>query len=100
MSGPQSTQGVTDHKLVPLGYQQIDTLNAAKGLTLPDKAQYALIQPQTQDVRWRDDGTDPTSAVGIVLAAGDDFFYTGDLSAIKFIETAASAKINVSYYGW
>ena len=58
----------------------------------------ALIQAEDQNVRWRDDGTDPTASVGMLLEAGKDMLYTGDLGAIKFIEEAASAKLNVSYY--
>lgn len=83
----------------PLGYQQITTLSAATGLTVPVRAAAcALIRAETQDVRWRDDGVDPTAGVGMLLTAGTDMWYDGALSSIKFIETTASAKINVSYY--
>ncbi len=90
-----------------LGYQQLGTLTSATGLTVPArdpisgmdvKANFALIVAETQDVRWRDDGTDPTSSVGMLLKAGVIFQYDGDLSKIKFIEVTASAKVNVSYY--
>ena len=89
---------VRDAKLKPKGYQQISNVAAAVGLTVPVGAQYALLKTETQSVRWRDDGTDPTAAIGMVIDVGDEFWYTGELSAIKFIETAASAKLNVSYY--
>ena len=90
-----------------LGYQQITSLSAASGLTVPSidpstgltvKANFALITPETQGVRWRDDGTAPTSSVGMPLAAGVTLQYDGDLSKIKFIEQTASAKLNISYY--
>jgi hypothetical protein len=84
--------------LVPAGYQQLTSLSSASGLNLATNAYRALIQAQDQNVRWRDDGTDPSATVGMVLAAGETMFYTGDLSAIKFIEVATSAIINVSYY--
>ena len=85
--------------LNPLGYEQITGLGpAAKALTIPAGAQRALIQTTGQNVRWRDDGTDPTATVGMQLAAGDSLFYTGDLAAIRLIEDAASATVNVSYY--
>jgi hypothetical protein len=61
-------------------------------------AQFALIQAQDKDVRWRDDGTNPTTTVGIVLAANDSIWYTGDLKKFRVIETAASAKLNITYY--
>ena len=74
--------------------------STAKGLTAAtyDGASYAVIQAEDQNVRWRDDGTDPTTSVGMVLAIGQQFAYYGDLSAIKFLEETATAKLNVSYY--
>jgi hypothetical protein len=87
-----------DAKLVPLGYEQITSLSSAQGLQPPAKTRVAVIQAVTQNVRWRDDGTDPTAAIGMQLAVGRDMLYTGNLAAIRFIEEAASAEINVSYY--
>ena len=83
---------------VALGYQQITDLSSAVGLTVPSGATMALITPETQAVRWRDDGTAPTAAVGMPIAAGAYFTYDGDLKAIRFIEQTASAKLNISYY--
>jgi hypothetical protein len=65
----------------PLGYQQIlaATLASAQSLTLPTPPDgsgvgYVVIQCQgtagTDSVRWRDDGTAPTSTVGMQLGAG------------------------------
>lgn len=82
----------------PLGYQQITSLSAAAGLTVPAGAQRARIVATTQAVRWRDDGTNPTGTVGMPLAVNTELEYEGDLAAIKFIEQVASAAINVSYY--
>lgn len=90
-----------------LGYQQITSLSSASGLTVPTRdpstglsvtANFALITPETQGVRWRDDGIAPTASVGMPLAAGVTLQYDGDLSKIKFIEQTASAKLNISYY--
>ncbi len=83
----------------PLGYQQITSLGTAVALTVPAGAQRALLQAETQNVRWRDDGTDPTTAAGMILKAGNDpVLYEGDLSAIKVIEVTSSAKLNVTYF--
>ena len=87
-----------DDQLEDKGYQQLTSLGTAQALTVPAGARAAIIQAETQGVRWRDDGTNPTASVGMVIAAGSDFFYTGDLAAIRLIEQAASAKVNVSYY--
>lgn len=81
-----------------LGYQQITSLSAATALTVPTGATMALITPETQAVRWRDDGTNPTASVGMPVAVGESLNYDGDLSRIRFIEQTASAKLNISYY--
>jgi hypothetical protein len=83
---------------VCLGYQQISTLTASIGLTVPVGATMALIVPETQGIRWRDDGTAPTASVGMPVAAGSFLNYDGDLNKIRFIEQTASSKLNVSYY--
>lgn len=83
---------------VCLGYQQITNLSSAVGLTIPQGATLALIVPETQNVRWRDDGTDPTASVGMPIFVGASLSYDGDFNKIKFIEAAASAKLNISYY--
>jgi hypothetical protein len=84
--------------LIPMGYEQITGLSAVKALTIPAEAEIAVIAAETQNVRWRDDGSAPTDAVGMPLAAGRDMLFTSKLSAVRFIEETASAKLNVSYY--
>jgi hypothetical protein len=81
-----------------LGYQQITSLSSVRTLTVPLGATRALIAPLTQSVRWRDDGTHPSASVGMPLAAGSYLSYDGNLSNIHFIETAASAELNITYY--
>jgi hypothetical protein len=89
-----------------LGYQQITSVSAAVGLTVPTrdlngmncKPAIALIVAEGAAVRWRDDEVDPTASIGMPLAIGVTLQYDGDLGKIKFIEQAASAKINISYY--
>jgi len=80
------------------GFQQITGLSSVKGLTVPVGARMCRIEATTQAVRWRDDGTDPSSTVGMTLAAGAGIDYDGELTKIRFIEAAASAVLNVSYY--
>jgi len=81
-----------------LGYQQITDLSSAVKLASRG-AIMALIQAETKDVRWRDDGVAPNATVGMLLAANSTFIYDGALSAIQFIETAGSAKLNITYFG-
>jgi hypothetical protein len=85
-------------KLRPLGYQQITAAATAQALTVPEGARLALINCVTNNCRWRDDGTDPTATVGMQLAAGSELAYSGNLTAIRFFEEAASTELNISYY--
>jgi hypothetical protein len=90
---------------VCLGYQQI-TPNSATSLTVPalapdgskQQATFAVFTPEGQTVRWRDDGTDPTTTVGMPIYVGTSFFYDGDLTKIRFINAVSGGKLNVSYY--
>lgn len=90
-----------------MGYQQITSLAASTGLTVPTidpntglsaVPTVALIIVENQPVRYRDDGVAPTASVGMLLPFGSVFFYDGDLKKIRFIQTIAGATINVSYY--
>jgi hypothetical protein len=91
-------QRVVDAELKPRGYEQLTDLSAAVGLSkVPVGAIGALIQAEDQYVRWHDVIV-PTANLGMTLAAGDTIWYVGNLDKIKFIEMAASAIINVSYY--
>jgi hypothetical protein len=101
----------------PLGYRQITALSTVKTLAdgvniagggpgIPVAAvgvpppTFALIQTESQTVRWTDNGETPTAGKGMRLAPGDTLYYDGDLSALKVIEEAASAKLNVSFYAF
>lgn len=89
------------------GYQQITGLGTAQTLTVPTvapdgtscKPNAVLLQVTAQNVRYRDDGVAPTSTVGMVLyTAQHPTYYDGDLSRLRFIESSASAVLNVTYY--
>lgn len=95
-------------QLVPKGYNQLSGLSGAKqiaqGLTdnvPPAGALFALVQAEAKSVRWRDDNTVPTASIGMLLADGDSaWFSVDDLTHVKVIEIEASAKVNVSFYGF
>ncbi len=90
--------GVKDASLKPLGYQKL-TPTASTSLTVPTGARYALIKAEAFQVRWRDDGTDPTATDGMLIDVGDEFWYAGNLAEIELIDTAAGAStVHVSYY--
>ena len=60
---------------------------------------FAVIVAETAACRWRDDGTDPTGALGMPLAIGTYMMYDGDLRKLKFAALAGvQAIVNVSLY--
>ena len=82
-------------------FQQITVSNSAVGLTVPKEARMAAITVENQPLRYRDDGTDPTASVGVLLKADASMsVFSHSLGTIKFIRQGGSdSKINVSYYG-
>ena len=82
----------------PLGYEKITGLSSPKSLNAPSGARFAIIAVDGNTVRYRDDGVDPTATEGMPLGAGVMLTYEGILTAIRFIEIAASATLYVSYY--
>jgi hypothetical protein len=81
-----------------VGFQQLANVDAATGLTVPAGARLAYISAEAQVVRLRDDGTNPTAAIGLRIPIGvSPFLYLGDLAAAKFIGEAAGGKVNVTY---
>ena len=91
------TTYVADDKLEPQGYYQITSLSSAQSIA-GGNGRVALIQCLDQNVRWRDDGTAPTTTVGMRLHAGESMWYVGDVAKIQFIEEAASAELNITTY--
>ncbi len=85
----------------PVSYEQIVVAAAggsAIGLTPPGSADFALVIPSVA-VRWRDDATDPTAALGMPIAAGVPVTFDTGLSVVEFIAQGASAGVlDVAYY--
>jgi len=77
----------------------LQTLVEAAGLTLTDVLIVRII-PETQAIRWRDDGTAPTAAIGMPLAAGDELVYTGrNPEQLSVIAQVAGAVLNIAMFG-
>jgi len=91
------TTYVADDKLTPQGYYQLTSLSSVKSIA-GGNGRVALIQALNQNVRWRDDDTNPTSTVGMRLYAGESFWYTGDIAKFRVIEEASGAEVNISTY--
>jgi hypothetical protein len=102
-------QGFKDE--VPLGYAQSGAVDAGVAISsltfgsaatagIPIGTWLLLIQPQTQAIRWRDDGVAPTATVGYPLAVGAELRYTGQgQQNLKVISQVAGAIVNVLAFG-
>ena len=74
-------------------------ITTAQPLTVPSAfAGFARICVEGQAARWRDDGTAPTTAVGMPVPSGTCFDYAGPLAAFQIISTTAGGTIDVVYY--
>ena len=84
---------------VPCGFQQLTSISASTGLTVPGGAKYAVLCAEAQMVRLRDDGTAPTASVGFNLVVGVPYVYCSqDLTKAKVIQSTAGSILNVLYY--
>ncbi len=79
----------------PLGYQQL-TPSASTGFTVPTGASLAVVTADTATVWWRDDGTAPTTSVGMPITVGAYLSFVGNLATVRFI--SATGHLNISYY--
>jgi len=59
----------------------------------------AIIQAETQGIRWTDDeDVAPTAAIGMLIPLGTTLEYDGDLTMFRFINAVAGAVLNISFY--
>jgi hypothetical protein len=71
--------------------------------TLPGKCKRAFITCEDDSVRWRADGTDPTSTEGHEVTDGGYIELTGAnyrqlLENITFIRVTSDAKLKITYF--
>lgn len=101
---PATARAQQPYVFTPIGVQQYSSLATATPLTVPTQPpapgppKIIEICVEGAAVRYRDDGTAPTSSVGIPVAAGTCFQYAGNIAAIQFIQQSSGAVIDVSYY--
>lgn len=77
------------------------TTSSSNSLTsggISPNATMVYLEAEAQIVRYRDDGGVPTSSVGMPIASGAAIFYSGTLSALRFIEATSGGKINALFY--
>lgn len=91
---------------VSFGYTQFLAAATTTAFSLPlpnvqnngPKPTFAVIQAETQGLRYRDDGADPTTSVGMLIPAGSTLYYYGLLSKLRLINATAGAIANVTLY--
>lgn len=104
-----NTDGSANVKEMPyvytaLGCGQLSAFSASTLLSsvsggIPSGATLASLSIETNTIRYRDDGTAPTSSVGTPLYTGlSSWPYSGPLTAIRFIPTTGSATVDVCFY--
>lgn len=90
-----------ESKRKTIAYEQITALSSAVGMTAAtyDGAGLCVLQAETQTVRYRSDGTDPTASVGMRLTPDVLYPFSGEeMSDLKFIEQDSGAKLNIECY--
>ncbi len=83
-----------------LGYRQVAVSGAAVGLgAIPDGTTFTLITVEGGDVRFRDDGVNPTSSIGMVVKKDGVVKYDADPAVLKAINVSDAVTLNVTFYG-
>ena len=83
-------------------YQQITDLSSATSLTIPDSDFHpfsgCVIHAEGGNIRWRNDGTSPTSTVGNLIYDTGSMVVGERLAEVQLIEVTANTKANVYYF--
>lgn len=88
------------------GFQNLPVSSAAVGFTAsnyidgPAIAGYARGVVETNTIRWRCDGTDPTTTVGVIATAGTviELNTPADIQRFRAIAAAADGAIQILFH--
>lgn len=98
MATPRWVKGA----LIPDSFQAISLANStALGLnTTAIQADVLHISVETQDVRYRADGTDPTINTGVLLQADGDYWMEGFTGSSDFMfqRSTGTCLLNIAGY--
>jgi hypothetical protein len=107
LTGPAIAAGTVDplpHVYIPMvatGQHNLATA-AAVALTVPNGANYAVVQVKVATVNYTTDGTTPTTSLGMTLSVGSTLTLSGYPSILAFkainASAASGATIDVEYY--
>lgn len=96
---PVGQQGFANPYQKPLGYVQVASFSTLQTLTPPAGATAMVLSVEGNAIRWRDDGTNATASVGMPVAVGQTFSYSGNMGAFTMIPQTGSATVDIAYYG-
>jgi hypothetical protein len=96
------TVGTKPGAVVAMGYCQLSVTAAALISTcsggIPAGAAFAWITPETAALRWRDDGTAPTTTVGYPITVGQQMIYSGPLGSLQLIAQSGTTSVSIAFY--
>lgn len=101
MSSSLITANVLDFGTLTVSNSAVSLADASP--PLPQRCRRALITIEDDQIRWRVDGTAPSSSEGHLMDSGDDLDFTWGnmrllLTAIQFIRVTADAKLKITYF--
>lgn len=77
----------------------LSTITVGGVVGIPAGAVGCQLQCSAQAIRWRDDGTAPTAAIGFPLAVGTPLTFEGNLAQLRLISQVAGAVVDVRFFG-
>lgn len=104
-AGPGGCMGA--NYLAPFAFETITVSSVSLGFTAASAyptggpaADMAVVDVETNGIRYRADGTAPTASVGNPVAAAATFTVCGQpsIKAVRFIRQTSDATLSVSYY--
>ena len=81
-----------------MGYQQLTLSDAAQTPAVPHGTSQVAVNAEGGVLRWRDDGVNPTAAVGMIIVEGDTLRLEGHPEGLR-IFGGSGTKANLSYWG-
>jgi hypothetical protein len=105
---PYTAVNAAPYQWQGVGYTQITATSSPQALTagtltvIPAGTLCAMIWVTTANIRWRDDGIAPTTAIGVpqvvnTSAGGIPFWYCGVLASFSFIAQSGSPVLDVEF---
>lgn len=70
------------------------------GIALPATAYEAIIVPEDQAIRWRDDGTSPNATTGLPLYAKAFLEFDGDLQKFRMCRDTSATGDATVWVAW